>query len=59
MPALNDTSRTRTHSGSLGGRDDVEDAQLFANGKVDLGTFLQDDSIVKSDNLVLSWAGDR
>lgn len=62
VPTLHESSddtRTRAHSGSLGGRDVVEDAELFAKGKVDFDTFLQDERIVKSNDLVLCWANDR
>ena len=59
IPDLDTNSRTRRHSGSLGGKDAVEDMEIFQRGKVDFDTFLQDEEIVKSDNLVLCWAGDR
>lgn len=59
IPDLDTNSQTRRHSGSLGGKDAVEDMEIFQRGKVDFDTFLQDEEIVKSDNLVLCWAGDR
>ncbi|KAI0340913.1 LNS2-domain-containing protein [Trametopsis cervina] len=52
-------TRTQKHPGSLGGVDSVEDGEIFDRGKVDFDTFLQDGRIVKSDDLVLCWAGDR
>ena len=58
VPSLGDP-RERSHSGTLGGRDSVEDAELFENGKIDFDTFLQNDQVVKSSKLVLSWAGDK
>jgi phosphatidate phosphatase LPIN len=58
VPNVNN-SRTRSHSGTLGGRDFVEDTEIFEKGKIDFDTFLQDDQIVKAENLVLCWAGDR
>ena len=49
----------RNHSGTLGGKDVVEDAQLFEKGKVDFSTFLHSEEIVKSDNLVLCLEDDK
>ncbi|KAI0700568.1 Lipin/Ned1/Smp2-domain-containing protein [Cytidiella melzeri] len=54
-----DHSRTRSHSGSLGGRDFVEDTDIFEKGKVDFDAFLRNEEIVKSERLVLCWAGDK
>lgn len=59
IPNLNSNTRTRSHSGSLGGRDFVEDMEIFQKGKVDFDAFLQDEGIVKSENLALCWAGDK
>ncbi|KAF7792895.1 hypothetical protein EIP86_003996 [Pleurotus ostreatoroseus] len=53
-----DKGKARAHPGSLGGRDEVEDAFLFDAGKVDFTKFLQDDSIISADNLVMRWASD-
>lgn len=52
-------SRSHGHSGTLGGRDAVEDAQLFEKGKIDFATFLQSDEIVASENLVLCLEDDK
>lgn len=49
----------KLHSGSLGGRNEVEDAELFEKGRIDFSTFLQNEEIVKSDNLVLCLFGER
>lgn len=43
--------------GSLGGEDEVEDAQRFDQGKIDFQQFLDDERIVKDEDLVLKWAG--
>ena len=48
-----------SHSGTLGGKDVVEDAQLFEKGKVDFSTFLSNDDIVMSGNLVLCLEDDK
>ncbi|OBZ70053.1 Nuclear elongation and deformation protein 1 [Grifola frondosa] len=42
----------------LGGEDEVEDARRFTEGKVDFIRFMEDDSVVANQNLVLRWAGD-
>lgn len=52
-------SHASNHSGTLGGKDAVEDAQLFEKGKVDFSTFLNDDDIVISRNLVLCLEDDK
>jgi len=39
------------------GRDEVKAANLFEKGKVDYRTFLDDESVVRDDRLVLKWAG--
>ncbi|KAI0751040.1 Lipin/Ned1/Smp2-domain-containing protein [Daedaleopsis nitida] len=49
----------KLHAGTLGGDDEVEDYQAFEQGKVDFEQFLDEDSIVHDDNLVLRWAGDK
>ncbi|KAI0092200.1 Lipin/Ned1/Smp2-domain-containing protein [Irpex rosettiformis] len=59
VPDLSTNTRAQSHSGSLGGRDFVEDMEIFQRGKVDFDSFLQDERIVRSDDLVLCWAGDR
>ena len=53
-----DKGKAKAHPGSLGGKDEVADAFLFDAGKVSFTKFLQDEQIVKADNLVLRWAGD-
>ncbi|RPD66923.1 LNS2-domain-containing protein [Lentinus tigrinus ALCF2SS1-7] len=45
--------------GSLGGGDEVEDYQCFEQGKVDFERFMNDESVVHDENLVLCWAGDK
>lgn len=52
------STKTRRRSGTLGGKDEVEDAEFFNRGKVNFSRFLEDDQIVKADNLTLRWAGD-
>ncbi|KAG6910120.1 hypothetical protein DXG01_012879 [Tephrocybe rancida] len=42
---------------SMHGRDEVEAARLFAEGKVDYTDFLADDDIVNHPGLVIRWAG--
>jgi phosphatidate phosphatase LPIN len=39
------------------GRDEVKAENLFEKGKVDYRTFLDDESVVRDDRLVLKWAG--
>ncbi|KAG6861570.1 hypothetical protein C0995_014866 [Termitomyces sp. Mi166 len=41
------------------GRDEVEAARLFALGKVNYNTFLDNDNIVKNPWLVIRWAGNQ
>ncbi|KAJ3551752.1 hypothetical protein NM688_g4523 [Phlebia brevispora] len=53
-----DKGKAKAHPGSLGGTDEVEDAFLFDSGKVDFTRFLQDESIISADNLVMRWASD-
>lgn len=53
-----DKDKMKTRPGTLGGKNEVEDAFLFDTGKVEFTKFLQDDQIVNADNLVLRWAGD-
>lgn len=55
----NASNHARSHSGTLGGRDVVEDAQLFEKGKVDFSTFLHNEDVVKSDNLILCLEEDK
>ncbi|PCH40827.1 LNS2-domain-containing protein [Wolfiporia cocos MD-104 SS10] len=50
--------RQRAGEGPLGGEDEVVDAQRFEQGKVDWQSFLDDERIVRDDDLVLKWAGD-
>ncbi|KAG5639717.1 hypothetical protein H0H81_005900 [Sphagnurus paluster] len=54
----------RNRHGRLGGklfktRDEVEAARLFAQGKIDFKTFLEDDDIVRDPRLVIRWADDQ
>lgn len=53
------SGHSRSHSGTLGGRDSVEDAQLFERGKVDFETFLRNEEIVRSRDLVLCLEDDK
>ena len=39
------------------GRDEVEAARLFDKGKVDYRRFLDDESVVHDERLVIKWAG--
>jgi phosphatidate phosphatase LPIN len=39
------------------GRDEVEAASLFDKGKVDYRRFLDDETVVHDDRLILKWAG--
>jgi phosphatidate phosphatase LPIN len=39
------------------GRDEVEAANLFERGKIDYRRFLEDESVVHDERLVLKWAG--
>ncbi len=41
------------------GEDEVEDYQCFEQGKVDFERFLSDERVVRDENLVLRWAGDK
>ena len=49
----------KLHAGSLGGEDEVDDYQSFEQNKVDFERFLNDESVVRDENLVLRWAGDK
>ena len=49
----------KLHAGSLGGEDEVDDFQSFEQNKVDFERFLNDESVVRDENLVLRWAGDK
>ncbi|KAI0720361.1 Lipin/Ned1/Smp2-domain-containing protein [Cerioporus squamosus] len=49
----------KLHAGSLGGAGEVEDYQCFEQGKIDFERFLSDESVVRDENLVLRWAGDK
>lgn len=67
--ALSDQEDTRlgwrSRHGKVGGfvisdgRDEVEAARLFALGKIDYNTFLDDDNVVENPGLVIRWAGNR
>lgn len=46
-------------SGSLGGGDEVEDAKIFNERKVDFWKFLDDESVLNDEDLVLRWGEDR
>lgn len=59
VPRRPSSAHDRSHSGTLGGKDSVEDAQLFEKGKVDLAAFLQNEDIVRSENLVLCLEDDK
>ena len=41
------------------GRNEVDDAQIFNERRVDYRAFLDDDSIFRKGDLVIRWAGDR
>jgi phosphatidate phosphatase LPIN len=41
------------------GRDDVDDAQIFNERRVEYAAFLDDESIFQRGDLVIRWAGDR
>nr|VWP01801.1 DNA helicase (EC [Ganoderma boninense] len=43
------------HAGTLDGEDEVEDEHRFEENKVDFERFLNDESVVHDDNLVLLW----
>ncbi|KAF5387989.1 hypothetical protein D9615_000643 [Tricholomella constricta] len=55
----------RNRYGRLGGskvfngRDEVEAARLFSQGKIDFWRFLEDDDVVNDPGLVIRWAGDQ
>lgn len=51
--------RTTGHGVTLGGRDFVEDSQLFDKGKVDFETFLRNEDVVRSADLVLCLEDDK
>lgn len=46
-------------SGSLGGGDEVQDAKIFNERKVDFWNFLDDESVLNDEDLVLRWGEDR
>lgn len=41
------------------GRDEVEDAQVFDERRIEYTTFLDDESAFQKGHLVIRWAGDR
>lgn len=41
------------------GRNEVDDAQIFNERRVEYTTFLDDESIFQKGDLVIRWAGDR
>ncbi|KAG6850907.1 hypothetical protein H0H93_006733 [Arthromyces matolae] len=41
------------------GRDEVEAARLFSEGKIDYASFMDNDDIVSDPGLVISWAGNQ
>lgn len=41
------------------GRDEVDDAQIFNEQRIDYTAFLDDESIFQKGDLVIRWAGDR
>ena len=41
------------------GRNEVDDAQIFNERRVDYKAFLDDESIIQEGDLVIRWAGDR
>lgn len=41
------------------GRNEVDDAQIFNERRIDYKTFLDDESIFQEGDLVIRWAGDR
>ena len=41
------------------GRDEVEAARLFSDGKIGFGKFLENESVVSDPRLVIRWAGDQ
>ncbi|CCM00174.1 uncharacterized protein FIBRA_02202 [Fibroporia radiculosa] len=43
--------------GPLGGEDEVVDADRFDKGKLDFQQFLNDEQVVRDEDLVLRWAG--
>ncbi|KAG5648821.1 hypothetical protein DXG03_000170 [Asterophora parasitica] len=55
----------RNRNGRLGGeklfdgRDEVEAARLFGEGKIDFSRFLEDEELVSDPGLVIRWAGDQ
>ncbi|KAJ7752846.1 Lipin/Ned1/Smp2-domain-containing protein [Mycena maculata] len=60
-----DTRGRRDRSGSSGGtrvfnrRGEVEAARLFGEGQIDLGRFIEDETVVRDPRLVIRWAGDQ
>ena len=49
----------RDESGRRFGRNEVEDAQIFNERRVDYQAFLDDGSVFQKGDLVIRWAGDR
>jgi phosphatidate phosphatase LPIN len=49
----------RLAAGSLGGNDEMEDAKIFNDGKLDFWRFIADEQVLNDSNLVLRWGGDR
>ncbi|PIL37372.1 hypothetical protein GSI_01065 [Ganoderma sinense ZZ0214-1] len=45
----------KSHAGTLDGDNEVEDEHRFEENKVDFERFLNDESVVHDDNLVLLW----
>lgn len=41
------------------GRNEVDDAQIFNERRVEYNVFLDDESILQEDDLIIRWAGDR
>ncbi|KAL6305763.1 Lipin/Ned1/Smp2-domain-containing protein [Sparassis latifolia] len=58
IPDLAQEQAETKGGGLLSGKDGVEDARLFDQGKIDFQRFLGDDRLVHDENLVLKWAGD-
>lgn len=45
--------------GALGGLEEVEAAEVFEQGQITLERFLDDESVLNEDGLVLRWSDDR
>lgn len=45
----------KSHAGTLDGDDEVEDEHRFEEHKIDFERFLNDETVVHDDNLVLLW----